>query len=580
MIAAFLVGCRPDGPERLAAQLRWGSAADRMDTVPLHLMLAQLADMDSGCQVPGPEEGGALRLRITLPTGTGADTSVRYAVYYRNEDYRFPERDEDGYQHPQAHENFYGMWAEGFTVAKAANGLDGTLIVRSDPRKEFKGGAWQRNPRVGRYSLLVVAVERAAIATGTIPPGVLDITDKSAQVAVEPYWYWLYGPGSTRKDVRSLLIPHAFTVRARFDASSGVHGCTGVGGAFAPFAHYIDPASALRNIPVVRDVMAGYSDADYDSLVCFTREEELIPLTPSIAADSCGNARLDTVAGCIILANPAVVPGQWRKENAGVRTRTALTYGRHLVHVQLTELLNDSGLWNGLTNAVWLIGAGGTELLRRPCDGGYMAYASDGAPRRIDRSGYVEIDFEIMKGVPLCPSRSFPPIYPQPVADAAHRPAWRRVLPAEVVQQRGQVAVALTNWDLACPSPPEFNIGCHELVYEGKPFSSHRWDWDYRAITQKEMAADDELFGEGGYWFCIDWRPTEIIWRIGPDPEHLRVVGYMNDRMTSIPDLPMHTVITQEFHNTQWWPGSPYEQGGVPFPAKELVGRVFEVRVE
>jgi hypothetical protein len=94
------------------------------------------------------------------------------------------------------------------------------------------------------------------------------------------------------------------------------------------------------------------------------------------------------------------------------------------------------------------------------------------------------------------------------------------------------------------------------------------------------MEADDALFGPNGYWFEITWRPEEIIWRIGPSPDALRVVGYMNSSMTSVPNTPMSLVISQEFHNTRWWPGSPYEQGCVPFPSKDLVGRVFEVRVE
>jgi hypothetical protein len=140
--------------------------------------------------------------------------------------------------------------------------------------------------------------------------------------------------------------------------------------------------------------------------------------------------------------------------------------------------------------------------------------------------------------------------------------------------------VACTNWDLACPDPPHFAIGCHDVLYNGQAFAAHRWDRDYRAVTQKSIEADDALFGPNGYWFEITWRPEEIIWRIGPSPEELRVVGYMNSSMTSVPNTPMSLVISQEFHNTRWWPGSPYEQGCVPFPSKDLVGRVFEVRVE
>jgi hypothetical protein len=280
------------------------------------------------------------------------------------------------------------------------------------------------------------------------------------------------------------------------------------------------------------------------------------------------------------LMNPAATLDRPRKENVGLRTRTALTYGRFRVHCRLTPLLNDSDLWNGLTNAIWLFGAGAEGVPRRPCRGGYYAYGGDGLPGRNERSSYAEIDFEIMKGMPLCPERSFPPIYPQQVADPKVRASWLRALPSEVAQQRGNVALACTNWDLACPDPPAFNTGCHDVILDGTAFSAHRWDRDYRAVTQKSMEADDALFGPGGYWYEIDWRPEEIIWRIGPSPERLRTVGYMNNSMTSVPEIPMWLVISQEFHNTSWWPGSPYDQAAIPFPAKAITGQVFEVIVE
>ena len=265
----------------------------------------------------------------------------------------------------------------------------------------------------------------------------------------------------------------------------------------------------------------------------------------------------------------------------GIRSRSALTYGRYRVHCRLAPLLNDSDLWNGLTNAIWLIGANAHGVVRRSCDGGYNAYGGDGeGPARRRTSVYAEIDFEIMKGMPWCPERAFPPIYPQQVADPHDRSAWYRTLPPEVKEQRGNVAVGCTNWDLACPDPPGFSAGCHEVVLDGRSFFAHRWDKDHRAVIEKSMEPDDVLFGPVGYWFEIDWRPEEIIWRIGPSPEKMRVVGYMNSGMTAVPEVPMWLVISQEFHSTRWWPGSPYDQAGVPFPEKDLAGRVFSITVD
>ena len=133
---------------------------------------------------------------------------------------------------------------------------------------------------------------------------------------------------------------------------------------------------------------------------------------------------------------------------------------------------------------------------------------------------------------------------------------------------------------MACPDPEGFDVGCHDIKFRNETFSSHRWDHWYRAVTQKTYASDDELFGGDYFYFEIEWRPEEIIWRIGPEPDRMRVVGYMNDRMTSVPNNQMCLIITQEFHNTKWWPGSPFDQAYIPFPANDIKGEILEVVIE
>ena len=89
-----------------------------------------------------------------------------------------------------------------------------------------------------------------------------------------------------------------------------------------------------------------------------------------------------------------------------------------------------------------------------------------------------------------------------------------------------------------------------------------------------------KINGSEYYYFQIEWKPTEIVWRIGPEKDRLRVVGYMNDEITSIPNNQMLLIISQEFHNTGWWLGSPYEQQFIPFPKNDLIGRIMEITVE
>src|SRR5690606_31569696 len=114
----------------------------------------------------------------------------------------------------------------------------------------------------------------------------------------------------------------------------------------------------------------------------------------------------------------------------------------------------------------------------------------------------------------------------------------------------------------------------------GQTFLSHRWDKNYRALTQKKYELDSLLFRGDHYWFQIDWQPDKVIWRIGPELDQLREVGYMDSTVTSISDVQMQLIVSQEFHNTKWWPGSPYEQDFIPFPAKDHVGRILEMVIE
>ena len=90
------------------------------------------------------------------------------------------------------------------------------------------------------------------------------------------------------------------------------------------------------------------------------------------------------------------------------------------------------------------------------------------------------------------------------------------------------------------------------------------------------------MFYLGGeyYYFQIEWRPNEIIWRVGPEKENLHVVGYMNDKVTTIPNNQMLAVITQEFHFSEWWPMSPYKQENIPFSKEDLNGMLYSLEIE
>jgi hypothetical protein len=341
----------------------------------------------------------------------------------------------------------------------------------------------------------------------------------------------------------------------------------------------------MDNIPVIADILNdNYSKLDYNWNKKFYTKDELIPTILQTSRHPCETVFSDPKEKKIVIKNPKTQYGEWKKESVGIITRHGLTYGKYRVKVKLTQLLNKNNVWNGLTNAIWLITQGGGEWNnRRNCvkDGGYMAtYWGGSNDKRIPAIDYTEIDFEILKTPAYCPDNVFPPIYKNGIDNNKNINKWNIPFPEEITNTDGNVTVACTNWDMACHEPKNFSKGCNPIAYQNQVFYSHRWDENYRALTEKKEESDDELFGGDYFYFEIDWRPTEIIWRIGSQPNKMRVVGYMNDTYTSIPNNQMLLIITQEYHNTKWWPGAPYLQDNLPFPLNDIPGEIYDLTIE
>ena len=423
---------------------------------------------------------------------------------------------------------------------------------------------------------------------------------------VNPYFYFLYGPGKSIPDIVIQKSPIMLKVVAKPDPGAGIYvnpsayskeeaekgktPCCGQdsswyrNAAFEQFVHYVDPSTKLYNIPVITDIMnESYTRMDYNWNRRFYRKEELLAATSRVADIPCQTIVSDPKDHKIVIRNPKSEFGKWQKQNVGVITRHGMTFGKYTVKCKLTELLNKHNMWNGLTNAIWMITQSQADWnLRRTCtNGGYMAnYYGGQQDQRVPTVGYSEIDFEILKTVPYCPSWVLPPVYNHGIDDQHNVLNWNVPFPEEVMANDDKIIVSCTNWDMACWQPAHFSEGCYPVRYDSTTYWAHRWDKNYRALTQKTPERDDELFAAPYYYFQIDWQPDKIIWRIGPEKDKLRVVGYMDESITSIPNNQMLLIITQEFHNTKWWIGSPYSQDNIPFPGADYVGTIFEVTIE
>ncbi len=634
LLASFIQACNPNRSSKSSGENEFFSVSefnvltnyktestDSVKSIDLDYFNA----MDEGFIIPTVRQisNGYFAFGFSIKNKTNQPQTYSYKIYYQNESYKFPEIDSlTGKEHEYSSENFYGSWDDSAyefktTEAIPADGqfhmVNDSIRIVGNPRNEelcFDNGVnkrWKRNPRVGIYGFMLAVSLSDSTSLNSLPAYIKNICLKDGEAYQSPYYYFKYGNGSRLKTALVQTSKTSLKVIARPDLGSGIYikgghfnvdtldaysksDCASDTGlqrtaAFEQFIHYIDASTNLENIPEIRDVLHdGYTKREYNWNRSFYSREELISTTPRTASVPCQTVYSDPVNKKIIIHNPKSEPGKWEKENVGIISRHGMSYGKIRVKAKLTELLNKDNMWNGLTNAIWMINQEGEGdwNLRRACrKEGYMStYWGGRNDKRVDRVGYSEIDFEILKTPAYCPERNFPPVYKLPVPNPNDEAAWNVPWPEEITAHDADITVACTNWDMACWEPEKFGVGCNPISYKGQTFDMHRWDHWYRALTEKTYAPDDSLFGSDYYYFEIEWKPTEIIWRIGPEADRMRVVGYMNDKVTSIPNNQMVLIITQEFHNTKWWPGSPYQQSNIPFPLNDIFGEILEVIIE
>ncbi|MCW3085022.1 MAG: hypothetical protein JWP12_2388 [Bacteroidetes bacterium] len=631
--AAFLLqSCKTKDPQPEAAALSCNDfciqnfnpvANWQTDSAKQKTIFLDYVNSVDGFTIPTVKQvkDGVFFLSFDLKNTSASTKKFYYKIYYQNESYKFPEQDDSTHkEHPFAEENFYGSWEDITQSFKQTEQIpaDNTFHQVKDyfrivgnPRAEERysengqNNRWKRNPRVGNYSFLLVVSTEEDLKN--IPTYIQNIHQKNKDHFANPYYYFLFDAG---KDLKSSVVQksdYTLKVTAQPNLGSGVYisdyffpnpadkssYCSSCGQSpelfqsapFQQFIDYVDASTKMYNIPVIGDVIKdNYSKLDYNWNKNFYQKDELIPTYIRTAKDHpCQTVFSDSANKKIVIKNPKTTFGDWKKESVGIITRQGLTYGKYRVKVKMTELLNKNGVWNGLTNAIWLITQGGGKWnYRRNCNNeGYMeTYWGGRDDKRVPAIDYSEIDFEILKTPPYCPENTFPPIYKNPLDNSRDLKKWNVPFPDEIVNNNDDITVACTNWDMACREPKKFGVGCNPLTYEGNTFYTHRWDHWYRALTEKKLESDDELFQSNYFYFEIDWRPTEIIWRIGPEPDKMRVVGYMNDEITSIPNNQMLLIITQEYHNTKWWPGAPYSQDNIPFPLNDIFGEVYDLTIE
>jgi hypothetical protein len=270
---------------------------------------------------------------------------------------------------------------------------------------------------------------------------------------------------------------------------------------------------------------------------------------------------------------PATKPGEHKKEHVGVSSRIGFTYGKFRAKIKFPRMLSKDNVWNGLTNAFWLLFQEDAEWnYRRDCNA-KVAYIPKSAPNNessVNQSkrslSYSEIDFEIVKESQYWPQTSYKNSNVPFKTDDAYN--------------SDNIMVTCTNWDMACHEPKNFGFGAREVAVDGNKYLFHRWNFFYRALSTKIPVKHSEIFDKPYYYFEIEWLPEKIVWKIGPDKDKLQTICVMDKDVTSIPNNQMMLVFTQEWHNEEWWPTAPFKQNFIPFPKKDIIGEILEIEIE
>ncbi|MBI3500552.1 MAG: hypothetical protein HY063_02065 [Bacteroidetes bacterium] len=467
--------------------------------------------------------------------------------------------------------------------------LDAKWSLKNNDSKSEENNRWKRNPRMGKYSLMIVVTSETDLKK--IPSCIQHINQTSPDGNfISPYWFFSDKINKDSfPDTKVFLDSNFVTVNASLNLASGIYadGLEYPGAGKIPaegscgwnkdlymnaqFAQFFTTAIKfpMNTIPLLKDV----NDSSY-TLEEYQQAEKKFSSTAlkkdfiRNTENPCANVRYDENKKAIEIINPGNKNlSDAHKSNMGIKSRIGFTYGKITAKIKFPELINKYNVWDGLTNAFWLLFQDeGKWNYRRTCNSGYTK-KGDGrndAPRS-PQTYYSEIDFELVKT-----SRYWPNEYYKVNPD----------LYVEDAQKTDDIVVACTNWDMTCKDCRWYTVGLDSVHFDSTKYEIFRWDNGYQALTTRTPAKDDELFKSPYYYYQFEWTPNYIIWRIGPEKNKLRVVGYMAQDITSIPNNQMIAVITQEYHLSEWWPPIPFKQEYIPFPKRDIMGELYELTIE
>lgn len=475
--------------------------------------------------------------------------------------------------------------------------MDAKWIIRNNNGAQTANNRWKRNPRMGRYSLMIVVTTEEDLAEIPFYIQHIHLRDSLKIFSpdgdyVSPYYFFKNRINTDSFPGTKVFLDTSFiTARASLNPGAGIYANgleypgtgaipdTGTCGwnrelflkaHFSQFFSTVQKNTHLNTIPLIQDVNdSSYTLEEYLGSVKKYPEQSLKKDHIRNTESACAHVRYNETEKAIEIINPGNKNlSEAYKANMGIKTRIGFTYGKITAKIKFPELINRHNVWNGLTNAFWLLFQSEEKWNeRRICRTGYSAKGDNRneAPRS-PQTFYSEIDFEMVKT-----TRYWPQVQ--------YGDKWASI-PKEDAQRTDDIIVACTNWDMTCKDCANYTTGVKEVRYKDKVFETNRWDTWYQALTTRTAVKDDALFKSPYYYYQFEWTPEYIIWRIGPEKDKLTEVGYMDHTVTNIPNNQMIAVITQEYHLSEWWPPIPFKQEYIPFPKNDIKGKVYELTVE
>lgn len=467
---------------------------------------------------------------------------------------------------------------------------DAYWVLKDERHKGNTNHRWKRNPRMGNYNIMLVVINEDGLKA--IPEEIQFVSKKDSWGYYKnPVKYFERYINSENQNIR-VYTNNNLTLKTEIKADNGVYidsleflglikpeqltkQCGTVkerfyNANFEQYFHSVNQHFVLNTIPEVKDVATNeYTFRDYQNAQKKYKESDM--KKGIIKNVDCPCINVPQKENYIELRTPGSTDlSTAAKQNVGIKTRHGFTYGKYTAKVKFPELLNNTKVWNGLTNAIWLLFQDKSEWNnRRASNFGYYAKGvmDPNAPRS-PQTYYTEIDFEIVKT-----SKHWPKSY-------YRKPERRKQAEREQAAENNDIIIATTNWDLANKDPRYFFSEIGYLKHDDKKYEALRWTDLYQALTVRTPYDDDAMFKQDYFYYQIEWKPEEIIWRVGPSLDKLQEVSYMNSKVTNIPNNQMIMVFTQEYHLSEWWPPIPYRQEFIPFPKNDIVGKVYEVTIE